>query len=136
MKFAVILTACVVAVPTRQTLTENDNSKNQQSTDIGTDLSSPGSTGMESISAESNSLKAIGTDLASPRIKLVSSDGKEFMVSTEIARQSNVIMEMADRDEEDIVIPLPKVTGTILAKGFLFLFNLFNLLMLCLFLLF
>ena len=52
------------------------------------------------------------------RVTLRSLDGEEFVVDAEIAMQSDTIKNFLDDDEAEAVdaIPLPNVTGTILAK--------------------
>jgi hypothetical protein len=52
-------------------------------------------------------------------VKLTSSDGQEFSVAEDIISQSTLIKNMlADLEVGDAAIPLPNVTGHILAKGF------------------
>jgi hypothetical protein len=51
-------------------------------------------------------------------VKLTSSDGQEFSVAEDIISQSTLIKNMlTDLEVGDAAIPLPNVTGHILAKG-------------------
>lgn len=52
-------------------------------------------------------------------VKLTSSDGQEFTVSREVASLSVLIKNMLEDfgEETDTPIPLPNVSGQILAKG-------------------
>ena len=53
-----------------------------------------------------------------PNVKLTSSDGQEFNVAEEVIFQSALIKNMLnDLEVGDAPIPLPNVTGHILAKG-------------------
>jgi S-phase kinase-associated protein 1 len=55
-----------------------------------------------------------------PLIKLQSSDGENFHVDTDIAKQSvtirTMLEDLGNEDEEDEVVPLPNVNAAILRK--------------------
>jgi S-phase kinase-associated protein 1 len=52
-------------------------------------------------------------------VKLTSADGQEFTVTKEVANMSVLIKNMLEDfgEETDTPIPLPNVSGQILAKG-------------------
>ena len=51
-------------------------------------------------------------------VRVQSSDGQEFVISKEVARQSVLIQNMLeDVGDEDTAIPLPNVSSVILSKG-------------------
>eukprot|EP01038_Epipyxis_sp_PR26KG_P013744 gene13744-18435_t len=69
----------------------------------------------EAVDDEVESNLKVGNDIL---VKLISQDNETFEVTHKVAKQSALIAEMLQSEEEDGIqdIPLPNVTGSILAK--------------------
>ncbi|PRQ21901.1 putative S-phase kinase-associated protein [Rosa chinensis] len=58
----------------------------------------------------------MSTEIENKKVTLKSSDGKEFEIDEAVALQSQTIKHMVEDGSADNAIPLPQVTGVILAK--------------------